>query len=118
MFEHLLQADTPLVMHCTAGKDRTGVAVALILLALGVPRALVLQDYLLTNALYRHPPVPSSQTPAEVLAVLWRVQADFLDAALQVVDTDQGGLESYFSRRLGLSDTARQALLARYLQPA
>jgi protein-tyrosine phosphatase len=117
LFEHLLQADTPLVMHCTAGKDRTGVAVALILLALGVPRALVLQDYLLTNELYRPPPMPSSDTPAEVLAVLWKVQSDFLDAALQVVDTDQGGLESYFSRRLGLSATARQALLARYLQP-
>ena len=38
LFEHLLQADAPLVFHCTAGKDRTGFAAALILLALGVPR--------------------------------------------------------------------------------
>jgi protein-tyrosine phosphatase len=39
--------------HCTAGKDRTGFAAALILLALGVPRPVVMQDYLLTNELLR-----------------------------------------------------------------
>ncbi|MDH3642864.1 MAG: tyrosine-protein phosphatase, partial [Gammaproteobacteria bacterium] len=37
------------LVHCTAGKDRTGVGVALILLALGVPREVVMEDYLLTN---------------------------------------------------------------------
>ena len=35
LFEHLLTADAPLVFHCTAGKDRTGFAAALVLLALG-----------------------------------------------------------------------------------
>ena len=78
LFEHLLQAEGPLVFHCTAGKDRTGFAAALILHALGVPRAVVMQDYLLTNALYQPPPLPRSDTPAEALAVLWRVQAGFL----------------------------------------
>ena len=38
LFDHLLQADAPVVFHCTAGKDRTGFAAALVLLALGVPR--------------------------------------------------------------------------------
>jgi protein-tyrosine phosphatase len=115
-FDHLLQADAPVVFHCTAGKDRTGFAAALILLALGVPRDLVLQDYLLTNTLYLHPPMPPSDTPAEALAVLWRVQVGFMDAALQAVDTDHGGLDRYLSRRLGLSAAARTALAARYLQ--
>ena len=41
LFEHLLQADAPVVFHCTAGKDRTGFAAALILLALDVPRDVV-----------------------------------------------------------------------------
>jgi len=40
LFGHLLESDAPLVFHCTAGKDRTGFAAALILLALGVPRYL------------------------------------------------------------------------------
>jgi protein-tyrosine phosphatase len=118
LFELLLQSDAPLVMHCTAGKDRTGVAVALILLALGVPRNVVLQDYLLTNALYRHPPLPDSDTPADALAVLWHVQQGFLDAALQVVDAGHGGIECYLRERLGLSPAARQALADRYLAEA
>jgi protein-tyrosine phosphatase len=118
LFDHLLQADAPLVMHCTAGKDRTGVAAALILLALGVPRDLVLQDYLLTNQLYRHPPLPSTDIPAEALAVLWRVQQGFLDAALQAVDADHGGIQPYLQRRLGLGPAALDTLAQRYLQPA
>lgn len=43
LFEHLLEDDAPMVFHCTAGKDRTGIAAALILLALGVPRQTVKQ---------------------------------------------------------------------------
>ncbi len=116
LFEHLLQADAPLVFHCTAGKDRTGVAAALILLALGVPRDVVRQDFLLTNAHYRHPPLPPTDTPADVLAVLWQVQEGFLDAALQAIDVDHGGVDSYLRVRLGLSDAARSALAERYLQ--
>jgi protein-tyrosine phosphatase len=116
LFEHLLHVDAPLVFHCTAGKDRTGLAAALILLALGVPRDLVVQDYLLTNDLYERPPLPHTDTPAEALAVLWRVQEGFLDAALQAVDTDHGGIENYLRRRLGLSPAAIDALAARYLQ--
>ncbi|MEN9631176.1 MAG: hypothetical protein RJA10_4404, partial [Pseudomonadota bacterium] len=112
------QSDTPLVFHCTAGKDRTGVAAALILLALGVPRDVVLQDYLLSNELYRRPPgLPHSDTPPEALAVLWRVQAGFLDAALDAVDADHGGLDGYLRHRLGVGPSARDVLRQRYLQP-
>ena len=117
LFDHLLQTDAPVVLHCTAGKDRTGVAAALILMALGVSRDQVLQDYLLTNLLYQHPPMPHSETPADVLAVLWRVQADFLDAALQTVDDEHGGIDRYLQARLGMGPGARAALAQRYLQP-
>jgi protein-tyrosine phosphatase len=116
LFEHLLQADSPTVFHCTAGKDRTGVAACLILLALGVPRALVVQDYLLTNELYRRPVPLQADTAADALAVLWRVQEGFLDAALDAVDVDHGGVERYLHRRIGLSRSALNALAARYLQ--
>ena len=116
LFAHLLQADAPLLFHCTAGKDRTGWAAALILSALGVPRGVVLQDYLLTNLLYQHLPV-SSELPADALAVLWRVQEPFLDAAMQAVDADHGGMQRYLEQRMGLSPAAMDTLAARYLQP-
>jgi protein-tyrosine phosphatase len=114
-FERLLVADAPLVFHCTAGKDRTGFAAALLLLALGVPRATVVQDYLLTNEVYRHPPRPADDPLADALAVLWRVEAGFLEAALRVVDEDHGGIERYLGQRLGLSHAALDALARRYL---
>ena len=53
LFGHLLDDSAPLVIHCTAGKDRTGFASALILHALGVPDEVIAEDYLLTNSYYR-----------------------------------------------------------------
>jgi protein-tyrosine phosphatase len=118
LFEHLLQADAPVIFHCTAGKDRTGFAAALILLALGVPRSVVRQDYLITNRVFRQPPAAQGGLSAEVLAVLWRVQPGFLDAALHAVDRDHGGVEPYLRDRLGLDAAARRRLLQLYLAPA
>jgi protein-tyrosine phosphatase len=115
LFEHLLQAEGPLVFHCTAGKDRTGYAAALVLLALGVTREVVMQDYLLTNQVFQQPPRGRSEISDEALAVLWRVQQGFLDAALHAVDADHGGVERYLRQRLGLSGAALDELAARYL---
>ncbi|MDC3960688.1 tyrosine-protein phosphatase [Polyangium jinanense] len=39
----------PVMLHCTSGKDRTGVAVALLLTALGAPRAIIVEEYLLSD---------------------------------------------------------------------
>ena len=115
-FRILLAKDAPLVFHCTAGKDRTGFAAALILLALGVPREVVMRDYLLTNELYRRPAFAEGHAAEEVLAVLWRVQREFLDAALLKVDEDYGGVETYLVDVLGLDAAAQQELSGRYLQ--
>jgi protein-tyrosine phosphatase len=117
LFEHLLDSSAPLVFHCTAGKDRTGFAAALILLGLGVPRAVVMQDYLLTNELYRRPAaLQASRTPPEAMAVVWRVQEGFLDAALQTVERDFGGIDHYLERQMHLTAAAREQLRALYLQ--
>jgi len=116
LFTHLLASDTPLVFHCTAGKDRTGFAAALILLALGVPRPVVMQDYLLTNDLLRMDTAPAYGVPPEVMQVLWRVQEDFLDAALHAVDADHGGVEKYLQTALGVGPAERKRLAELYLQ--
>ncbi len=116
-FRLLVESDTPLVFHCTAGKDRTGFAAALILLALGVSRQVVMQDYLLTNEFFRMPHSATSSLPQEVLQVLWRVQEEFLDAALHVVDADYGGVQQYMQNALGVGPGERERLAALYLQP-
>ena len=118
LFAHLLDNGEPLVFHCTAGKDRTGFAAALILQALGVSRALVMQDYLLSNDYFRLPLAVQNEPsalPQEALAVLWRVQQSFLEAAFEAVETDYGDLSGYLLQGLGIDATARRRLAELYL---
>lgn len=118
----LLEDDRPLVFHCTAGKDRTGWAAALLLHALGVERQQIERDYLLTNQLYQRPTALAAQVashvPQEVLQVLWAVQLPFLDSAYALVEREYGSMDAYLRDALHLHDDALQALRARYLAPA
>ena len=63
LFAHLLEDRAPLVIHCTAGKDRTGFACALILHTLGVADDVIAEDYLLTNQYLSARPI-RQQRPA------------------------------------------------------
>jgi protein-tyrosine phosphatase len=117
LFQHVLDADeAPLVFHCTAGKDRTGFAAALVLTALDVPQEVVMRDYLLTNARL-HGKTPESVIPPQIHSVLWSVQADFLHAALQAVEEDYGGVDAYLKQGLGLAGPERERLKHLYLDP-
>jgi protein-tyrosine phosphatase len=117
LFAHLLEDHAPLVIHCTAGKDRTGVAAALILSALGVSEDLIVDDYLLTNRLYRIDPATASSIdlPDEVKAVLISVEQSFLTAAFDTIRSDYGDLENYFGAGLGLGARERATLEQHYL---
>src|ERR1700692_3949510 len=95
LFAHLLEDRAPLVIHCTAGKDCTGFACALILHALGVPDDLIAEDYLLTNSFYSREPSASSDLPDEVRQVLGSVPGSFLAAAYDAIRSDYGHLETY-----------------------
>lgn len=118
LFGHLLEHDAPLVFHCTAGKDRTGLAAALILHALGVSRDDVIQDFLLTNALYRRPATTArADVPDEVLDVVWQVRLEFLDAAWQAMDAGYGGPDDYLLA-LGVGERERERLRGLYLDDA
>jgi protein-tyrosine phosphatase len=116
LFAHLLEDCAPLVIHCTAGKDRTGFACALILHALGVPDDLIAEDYLLTNRFYRRDPSASPDLPDDVKQAIASVEASFLAAAFEVIRADYGSLEDYFRDGLKLGPRERAALEACYLE--
>src|ERR1700716_853222 len=116
LFAHLLEDHAPLLIHCPAGKDRTGFACALILHALGVSDELIAEDYLLTNRFYRRDPSASSDLPEDVRKVLASVETSFLAAAFDAIRADFGDLHSYFNDGLGLGAGARAKLAARYLE--
>jgi protein-tyrosine phosphatase len=101
--KHLLAQPTPQVFHCTAGKDRTGFAAALLLSALGVDRATIEHDYLLTNQRYKRDTRLEGQGHPHVMKVLWQVQPEFLHAAFEVVDAQHGGMSDYLHGAIGLS---------------
>ena len=112
----------PAVLHCTAGKDRTGVAAALLLLLLGVPRELVLEDYALTG-LYTGDRIRAAERffrgrgiePTQVRALLGSEPAT-LAAALDHLDAAHGGAERWARERAGLTDAERDALRGALLE--
>jgi protein-tyrosine phosphatase len=116
LFAHLLQDRAPLVIHCTAGKDRTGFACALILHTLGVADGIIAEDYLLTNRFYRRDPSVSSDLAMEVRQVLGTVQSSFLAAAFETINAGYGGLDNYLQDGLGIGAAERDALRERYLE--
>jgi protein-tyrosine phosphatase len=116
LFAHMLEDSAPLVIHCSAGKDRTGFATALVLHALGVPQQVISEDYLLTNKYYHRDPNSSPDLPDDVRQAIGSVEASFLAAGFDAVDSEYGDLESYFRDGLGLGPRERAELTATYLQ--
>ena len=126
MFGELLAGHAPLAFNCSAGKDRTGVAAALLLTALGVPRETVTEDYLLSNRYFRPTanPKPGSAEeqmakalPPAVLQAMMGVDRSYLDAAFAAIEQRSGSVDGYFRTELGLDDAALQKLRALYLDP-
>jgi protein-tyrosine phosphatase len=127
MFACIAQDRVPIVVHCAAGKDRTGIAVAVLLRALGVPRETVLEDYLLTNDAgdfeqfirTRHrarlgladPEHPLPLMPADVRRVLFSAHERFLEAAFDQIDAQLGGLDAYLERAAGVDASSRDRVL-------
>ena len=116
LFGHLLEDRAPLVIHCTAGKDRTGFASALILHALGVPDDVIAEDYLLTNRHYKRDATAATDLPEDVRNAIGNVEASYLAAAFEAVGKEYGDLETYLRDGLKLGTAERTALKERYLQ--
>lgn len=116
----IIAGELPMLIHCTAGKDRTGVLVALFLLLLGVPKEEVVLDYLRSDVFARNLRLGGSITHAfeetfgftpseDTIAAMIGVDTDFLDAALDAVTARWGFIEDYFDAA-GVDAVKRAAL--------
>ncbi|MCK8785346.1 tyrosine-protein phosphatase [Roseomonas sp. NAR14] len=111
LFDLLLREERlPLLFHCSAGKDRTGFGAALLLTALGVPRATVIEDYLATNRIWGRENALPENTPAEVRDALLSAHRPLLEMALDLAAERHGGVDGLLRDGLGL-DAARLARL-------
>lgn len=107
----------PLVFHCTSGRDRTGFATAMLLTALGVPRATIETDYQLSNDYRRDLTFQVGGIVApEVMAALTQAHPSYLAAALTTIDQHHGSTERYLREALGLDDTTSARLQALLLE--
>jgi protein-tyrosine phosphatase len=92
--------NTPVLFHCSAGKDRTGLAAAFILSALGAGRETVIADYLL-SAKYLEGKYRELIQSAPSLLPLMTVKRSYIEAALNRIDEAYGGMETYLRAELG-----------------
>lgn len=94
------ESNAPLLFHCSAGKDRTGIAAALLLAALGADRDTIMEDYLL-SAEYIKGKYDFITDRFPQFAPLTTVKKEYLEAALNVIDKEFGGMENYLVNNLG-----------------
>lgn len=120
LFAMLERRQTPILFHCTCGKDRTGIAAVLILLALGVDRQTALEDYMLTNR-YRRAIIEASlrgRSPQEreLLQSVEGVSAPMGAGAIDGILARFGSFEAYFASEYGLDGPRLAALRDFYLE--
>lgn len=111
VFEEILTAkQRPVLFHCAAGKDRTGVVAALILTAVDAEPSVIMEDYLLSNQFYRSPRISRSEIPDDVREVVLKVRPSYLEAAFSAMHDGWGGPAQYLKEALGIGLRERQAL--------
>jgi protein-tyrosine phosphatase len=124
LMRRIAEEPLPLVFNCAAGKDRTGVAAALLLAALDVPRAHIIEDYLKTEHAFdaivdmfvtgpRAPVV--AMIDREIWEPIVRCDARYLEAMFAAIDAESGSLGGYFRDVLKLDEARIAALRARLL---
>ena len=121
----LRQTNDALLFHCFAGKDRTGLAAAMILTLLGVSDADIMKDYLRSNqervkdnqrmlALFADR--GANEKLLEVLQRALLVRPEYLESAFHFTQTNFGSLTNYLQQELSITDNQIQALQENYLE--
>ena len=125
MFDELLaQEDGATLWHCTAGKDRAGIASFLILTALDVPEDIVEADYFKVNDFLRAENEKLCQSVEEKmnnhsihdgLMKMFIVHRAYLDRMFDTIKSHYGTMEDYLEKALGLSRDKKELLKTLYL---
>ncbi|SCW78054.1 protein-tyrosine phosphatase [Sphingobium faniae] len=124
MFERLVAGKVPMLFHCAAGKDRTGIAAALILEAIGVSRSDILEDYAASEKLVHYLSLfrkdaqrnPRSvvarylQKPESFVSAVLSSDPAYLDHGLASIADRWGSTEAYLEREMRLDAERKERL--------
>ena len=122
---NLIDDDGPALFHCTAGKDRAGFAAAITLIALGVSKEDVINDYMKTNQFTKErieeiieqiELMTLYQTDAEILRPLLGVEREYIETAFQTAEEKYGSLENFIRDGLNISDKDIQKLRNKFIE--
>jgi protein-tyrosine phosphatase len=127
VYRRLIATGEPLLFHCTAGKDRTGLTAALLLTMLGVKRAQIMEDYLLVNQLMppeKVAPAMAKRLEAMVgrpvdpalMVPLMGTRAEWLNAAFAGIESGFGSFDRFRREVMGLTDEDVAVLKLRLLE--
>jgi protein tyrosine/serine phosphatase len=126
-FESLAQGEVPILIHCAAGKDRTGVLAALTHHLAGVHADDIAADYLLTNNPQRFAKrlpliaaavkeIRGRDADEATLMIAMGVEAAYLEAAFAAIEAECGGVDAYFETVLGVTPQDRERIVERLLE--
>lgn len=137
LFRRLLADDGAVLYHCSAGQDRTGIASALVLSALGVDRQTILADYHLSTAMRRPqfemPPLNPADWPGNPIVAFYVAMqkgpegykpqplyspkgVSHLVQFFEVIEREYGSVEGYLANELGIKEPEVARLRALYLE--
>ncbi|MBH5316424.1 tyrosine-protein phosphatase [Paenibacillus sp. GSMTC-2017] len=111
--------ELPALIHCTSGKDRTGMLAALIQLLVGVPYSIVMEDYLFSNELNQSRADQQAKLIRKMslfrlskdrLKPLLEVRRDYLEDILEEILSKYGTIENYLIKACGISEKTLQNL--------
>lgn len=106
------EKDIPLLFHCSAGKDRTGMAAALTLFALGVDEETIMKDYLSSNV-YLGDKYREYIAKYPALRSLFEVKSEYIQAGIEWVKKEYGTVENYLGKVLHV-DTEKLKVMYLY----
>lgn len=126
LIHELAEGEGPMLLHCAAGKDRTGMFVALIHHALGVPEDEIFANFMASN---QDPGLPGlamrsragieakfgHRYPPELMMSLIAVHEDYLKAFIDEIEQRVGSLDAYLEAA-GLDRTRRDKALQRWIE--
>ena len=121
----LNESSSAVLWHCSAGKDRVGIVTMLVLLALGVEREVIVEDFLATNRFTASeiiktrvfaPLVIRDRYQRKCLAVLMGVKREYLDRLFEYIDLNFASVDEMFEKQFGIDKEMLNSLRAIYTE--
>lgn len=114
------EENAPLLFHCTAGKDRTGLGTGLVLAMLGVDKEVIYDDFMMSNY-YRNKLINKTLKKStlivkqRVVQPLVEVKESYIKSAFDAIDKKYGGIDNFLEKEYGLDAEKLESIRNKYL---